>query len=180
MEDNNTNNTNQKIYKFDKKLFSKSFVPYIGLFLLIGIGIYLFACIPYFFSSPSMICFDYEYVLSYIVILIIANIITYTGMRRLANYNYFEIQSENEVFCLHKYGYAFKEQSTILRIDTLKKTPFCIKVRGSIETVHLYYAGRPEPYVAKKKRLRIPAYFENMGEIYSELEKIKDGTYGVS
>lgn len=165
------NNANQKIYTFDKTLFTKSYLPYMALLILGGVCIYLFTSLTYF---DSLFYYDYQYLVYILLMFIGSNIIMYTRMRRLAKYNYFEVSTEDPVtFSIHKYGYAFEEIRAVSKISSLRKTPFSIIVRGNIEMTHLYYSGRPEPYVAKKKRIRIPAYFNNMDEIYAELEKMK-------
>lgn len=161
----NINSPDENIYKFDKKKFFKSHIPYMALFTLSCAGIYLIA------SLISSLYDNYEYLLFVLLLVATSNIATYFRMHRLARTNYFKVQHGS--FSLHKFGYAFESRSTIHEISSLRKTPSSIIVRGTIDVVHLYYQGKPEPDVFKKKRLRIPAYFENMDEIYKELEKMK-------
>ena len=82
-------------------------------------------------------------------------------------------EAENQIATYSVYRNSYEDKYSIHNIKETHKTPFSIIVYGDISRSRSYFKGSPSTIDISKKRLRIPACYENMDELYSELERIK-------
>lgn len=169
METASINSGDENIYRFVKSKYYKIYIPY----YLLGILSWLIIakCLILIFDSNNFAeCWLIGYTIGYIS----GNIYRFFRIRNDSESNQiiFSYSDESPQAEVILFVQKFQKSYSIKKIRKMTKNRFYIKVVGELilNRTH-FYKGYSS--IFKRKCLRIPAYFENMDEIYSELEKLK-------